>query len=223
MSFNPAAAINIKRLLPYLPESRKVIEFGNQRYTAKRIQEASDTRDFYLKNGFESYLAADINENMHATIIDLNQSIHPHKLGTLGQFNLVTNIGTGEHIFNQDTVMSNAHALCIKGGIIYHQLPFNWFNHGFYNFNPLLFYDLAAANGYEIIYINLSDRDGFGVNVAEEELRKEKHSILEQVGLQGKFVVNAALRKVNDNPFKMPFQGRYMEDIQDQNIKEQYA
>jgi hypothetical protein len=36
-------------------------------------------------------------------------------------------------------------------------LPFyNWLNHGFYNFNPILFVDLAAVNRYEMVRLSLA-------------------------------------------------------------------
>lgn len=35
-------------------------------------------------------------------------------------------------------------------------LPFyNWMNHGFFNFNPLLFADLAAANEYQVLRMSV--------------------------------------------------------------------
>ena len=45
-------------------------------------------------------------------------------------------------------------------------LPFvNWVNHGFFNFHPILFADLAAANGYKIVKLSIVNRWGFEIRV----------------------------------------------------------
>ena len=36
---------------------------------------------------------------------------------------------------------------------------FSWVNHGFYNFNPILFFDLAIANNYEVIDFCIGNRN----------------------------------------------------------------
>lgn len=42
-----------------------------------------------------------------------------------------------------------------------HVLPFhNYTNHGFYNFQPVLFHDLAQANHYNILRMSLANSDG---------------------------------------------------------------
>lgn len=49
------------------------------------------------------------------------------------------------------------HQLARVGGIMLFVLPFyNWMNHGFFNFNPLLFTDLAEANDYEIVRLSVA-------------------------------------------------------------------
>ena len=41
-----------------------------------------------------------------------------------------------------------------------HILPFiDWINHGFYNFNPIFFADLAASNEYEIVKMSFANRN----------------------------------------------------------------
>ena len=42
-----------------------------------------------------------------------------------------------------------------------HVLPFfNYLNHGFFNYNPILFHDLAGANGYEICRLTIATNRG---------------------------------------------------------------
>src|SRR5580765_1984935 len=140
----------------------RVVEFGNQRYGAKGVvkgtEKATTTAEFYKALGFTEYLALDVNTEMGAQIIDLNE---PATARVQGQFDLVTNNGTGEHIFDQASVFRNAHDLCKLAGVMLHVLPFSpWINHGFYCFNPILFRDLAAANGYRVMFVVIDHRDG---------------------------------------------------------------
>jgi hypothetical protein len=60
-------------------------------------------------------------------------------------------------------VFKNVHELCKKNGLMLHCVPFvNWVNHGFYSFHPGLYFDLSAANAYEIELIGFADRKGKG-------------------------------------------------------------
>jgi hypothetical protein len=103
----------VEKVAPLLPPRKKVIEFGNQRYTADK--QFGSTEDFYQSLGFD-YLALDVNENMGAVICDLNQTGHPYRA------DLVTNNGTSEHIFNQAACFQNAHDMSTS--LMLHILPF---------------------------------------------------------------------------------------------------
>jgi len=195
MTFNPLAGSMVIDLLDQLPEHPSVVELGNQRFTVsdevlrEKIQEfRSSTRNvdtdrlssfvgkstlekypltesFYLALGFKSYTAIDINTKYGSRIMDLNRDLRRDYAYT-ETFDLVTNNGTGEHIFNQYAVLKNVHHLANLGGIMLHILPFvNWVNHGFFNFHPILFADLAAANGYKIVKLSIVNRWGFEIRV----------------------------------------------------------
>jgi hypothetical protein len=95
--------------------------------------------------------------------MDLNRDIATH-YGFTETFDLVTNNGTGEHVFNQGAVFGNAHALCRVGGLMLHVLPFvNYLNHGFFSFNPILFHDLAAVNRYDIVRLSIASNHGIEI------------------------------------------------------------
>lgn len=68
------------------------------------------------------------------------------------RFDIVTNFGTAEHIFNVANVISLIHNHLQIGGLSLHVLPTRGdYNHGFYNFHSTWFRDLAGANHYEIV------------------------------------------------------------------------
>jgi hypothetical protein len=226
MTFNPSAALTIGTIQEFIPEPKKVVEFGNQRYTASRVKEASSTKDFYNKLGIE-YNAIDVNTERDSIIMDLNYDLR-EKYGYNEKFSLVTNIGTSEHIFNQYTCFLNAHNLCEVGGLMYHQLPFiPWVNHGFFNYNPIFFNALAYANGYEVVMFVVCDREGVTIDeISDDEMFKEKHphaleNALKKIGRN--VFCNVVLKKVNDEEFKMPFQGKYLKDIEAADLKEEYV
>lgn len=119
------------------------------------------TESFYRALGFERYVAIDVNSRYGSLIMDLNTNLGDN-YGFRDTFDLVTNNGTGEHVFDQRAVFENMHDLTVAGGLMLHVMPFvNWLNHGFYNFNPVLFVDVAAANGYEVLRLSLANKNGF--------------------------------------------------------------
>ena len=128
-------------------------------------EQKAHTATFFKALGFASYDAIDLNSRYGSLIMDLNLDLREH-YGFDRTFDLVTNIGTGEHIFNQYAVVRNAHNLTKVGGIMLFVLPFhNWMNHGFFNFNPILFGDLAAANGYRILRLSVGLSEGAELGV----------------------------------------------------------
>jgi hypothetical protein len=67
------------------------------------------------------------------------------------QFDVVTNFGTAEHVFNIENVFRTAYNLLPVGGILLNVNPAHGdIDHGFYNLHPLLFRLLAQHSGFEI-------------------------------------------------------------------------
>lgn len=128
------------------------------------------TGDYFRALGFSNYTAIDVNSVYGSLIMDLNVDLREAH-GYTQTFDLVTNNGTGEHIFNQLSVFKNMHQLTNVGGMQLFVLPFyNWMNHGFFNFNPLLFTDLAAANGYEVVRLAVGCPVGQEVAASESRV-----------------------------------------------------
>lgn len=224
MTFNPASTQSILQILEHaqLPDRDLVIDFGSQRYTAQHIFQAESTQDFYTKNGFKAYVALDVNDALYTFKVDLNDPVKLDK-----QASLVTNIGTGEHIFDQCAVFTNMHNLCKVGGVMFFHLPFTpWLNHGFYNFNPILFPALEYANKYEMMMLNIGDREGVLLDIPYAEMVKEHgQQMLEKMAREAPkpLFVYCALKKKLNEPFKKPFQGKYRKDIADGQILQRYA
>lgn len=241
MTFNPLMAQAVYHLVQNEQSCAHVCELGNQRLTVNEdtyaliemSQRPASTREFYQALGFESYTALDVNERMDARVVDLNAPIRNRHYDLMGKFDLVTNNGTGEHIFDQARVFENVHDLCKIQGVMLHILPFGpWVNHGFYNYNPILFRDLQVANGYQTLFVWLSDRWGNRAEIEPSqftELFREKkpealmqtaNQVASKAGADVSIVV--AWRKIDEGRFRTPFQGKYVADITATSVKARY-
>ena len=217
-----------------------VIELGNQRFrTDKKLRSktydmlgippASPTtvKEFYESIGFKKYIAIDVNTDKDAIALDLNLDLRKD-YNYKEQYDLVTNNGTGEHIFNQYTVFKNVHDLCKEGGVMIHNLPYTgYIDHGFYSFQPNLFIALAYANNYSIqeISVGTSDSDFIKVinhNYVHSKENKELMNIWRD-NLDKNLLIAAILKKNKNSEFKMPIQGRYENDITSSEIKNRYS
>jgi len=106
-------------------------------------------RPFWRLLGATSAVCSDINREHGATYIDLNQPLNDAALQ--GRYDLVTDFGNNEHVFNVGEAYRTMHRLCRPGGLM-------WINqsvyggNGFFNFDQSFFEGMAAANRYSILY-----------------------------------------------------------------------
>lgn len=96
-----------------------------------------------------SYLSMDIAKGYKTEVFDLNHEDLPahHQ----GAYDVVMNIGTTEHVFNQYNSFKVAHEAAHVGSYMVHQLPASGYtDHGYYMYAGRFFFELAAYNKYEI-------------------------------------------------------------------------
>ena len=202
MSFNPLMTLVVRGVVELLDKEPTVIELGNQTFNSSvaalesviRRSEGIDGVNveclrklinsvggsskesaavYYRCLGFSHYEAIDINDTYGSRVMDLNKDLR-ESYGFTNTYDLVTNNGTGEHIFDQASVLRNMHNLTKVNGIMVHVMPLlNYINHGFYCFHPSLYYSLARANGYRLLGLALANRRGTGVT-AELETGSER-------------------------------------------------
>jgi len=126
---------------------------------------------------------------------DLNQ---PFDLGE--RYEVVINNGTSEHVFNQANCYKVIHDHTKVEGVMIHWTPcIGWVNHGLFHVQPGFFFDLAASNDYEMALACLAGYDS---------LYELKPGMPEGVTNALACVV---LRKLKDQPFRFPLQGKYAE------------
>ena len=260
MTFNPVAALNVIECKNKIStNSPKAVDLGSQTSSINNIfvknllnnnktinsiqkknlnnlssSQSFTTEDYFKSVGFKEYKSIDINGAYNSLQFDLNKNI----LETYSyneKYDLVINNGTGEHVFNQYALFLNFHNLTKLNGIMLNILPFiDWINHGFYNFNPIFFADLAASNNYEIIKISLANRNGSELRLNDENLsilfeqikpnrndsKFEKMIDIAKTKLGRNILLVVITRKLSDNIFKIPLQGKYLSDVS--NFKTDY-
>jgi len=164
-----------------------------------RLQELS--RDqfpgrIYEELGFK-YNCVDVFEAENGFVCDLNFDTAPDAIA--GKGDLVTNFGTTEHVMNQLNSFRFIHDLTRPGGLMWHNVPTSDFNtHGFFKYDPKLFWYLARANGYISLWMRFSQAPS---NMPVPEV------ILEN-GLPEQRAVNTGIdvlmRRTSNAPFKLP-------------------
>lgn len=170
---------------------------------------------------------AAIDSNPHEGVVraDLNEQVYSRELSTTPdrllnyakQFDVVANLGTAEHVFNIAQVFRTMHDHCkpaaagTPGGLMIHQSPFSgWPDHGFYNLNPAVYWDLADANSYDVLGMYCVECPKRGIRrVCQLKNRGATKGLQEAGVLQGETMLSVALRKVKDTPFAVPVQGVY--------------
>ena len=160
--------------------------------------------------GFQTYKCIDADGRSGALIFDLNKNIYD-VYGYRDQFDFVTNHGTTEHCFDQVNVFRNIHNLCRVGGLMIHGIPFyGYLNHGFYNYNPFFFENLAVANNYKILgmYLNVNKKKGDLLPYSYDLMEVlQNTSSLESMAIL-LFVI--LQKEIDDKEFNIPFDRRYV-------------
>jgi hypothetical protein len=108
------------------------------------------------------YESIDIVDGLKTTIFDLNFDAAPRHW--LKAFDLIINCGTLEHVIHQYKALTFIHDVLKVKGIWFDQPPsVGFLNHGYFNYNPLFYMDLATANQYELVQAWYSHAGGYPI------------------------------------------------------------
>jgi hypothetical protein len=163
-------------------------------------------RPFWESLGFD-YAAIDVDGSSGSIALDLNFDEVP--LSLKGKYDLVTNLGTTEHICNQLNAFKIVHDLAAPNAVMVHHLPAGGaLNHGIINYNPKFFWLLARSNGYKWLYLNYEGSEST-YPIPENNLEDTKfYEPVAALALRERQVsdysIQVALRKEVDVPFVPP-------------------
>jgi hypothetical protein len=202
--------------LPLLADIERFVEEPTRRFRlAMQIRALAAARpDGYLfevaRVFYEIFFAPseiisiDMGGTEQAIKFDLNDPLPYFR-----QVGMTINHGTAEHIFNIAQVFRTMHDCCTPGGLMIHESPFTgWIDHGFYNLQPTLFFDLAAANRYGLVGMFVQDLTTKTIRQIRD--RQEVHQLAAARQLPANSQWFVVLRKAdNAEPFRVPQQGVY--------------
>lgn len=157
-----------------------------------------------------TYRAIDLNGTEAAWRHDLNRP-----LPVVETFDVVTNFGTSEHVFDQAQLFRSVHALTRPGGLMLHAVPHQGGpDHGFYNYHPTFFHDLAAANGYRVVMLVLISGSETGDRLHPLKDR-DSYAALIAAGIMARDcgLFAALMRPFEERAFEPPLQGYYAGEL----------
>lgn len=214
---------NLFRSLP-LPRGGTLLEIGEANwygdvdprdmFTPFQLMDFDNSNLFEVAKAFYAatfapsrIVSIDYNGSPTALRHDLNRPLPLDE-----RSDLVINHGTAEHVFNIAQVFATMHDRCRDGGLMVHESPFTgWIDHGFYCLQPTLFYDLAAANCYEVVLVAIEEIQSG--TIIKLESREHVYRLAEAGQIPNNSMLFVALRKRGDSAFKLPHQGYYARTI----------
>lgn len=130
-------------------EGLKMCELGDQLLEVEGI-DFKVAKDYFESLGV-NHTSLDINGQHEALQVDLSVPIKDKKL--LNSFDVITNLGTSEHVENQYECFRNIHNLCKRNGLFIHAVPSvgSWLGHCKYYYTPMFFMQLVNNCNYTII------------------------------------------------------------------------
>ncbi len=160
---------------------------------------------FYEELGLD-YFSLDIdneekNEDSKTNLaIDINYEKLPKD--HYSKYDLVTNFGTSEHIFNQLNFFEIMHQLTAVNGIMISEVPCMFgIDHGMYKYEPKFFTDIARSNAYNVLdFYLVPDPPNIDIYKWDENV-----SITQCKNM----CIIAILQKTNDKEFCVPLCGEY--------------
>jgi hypothetical protein len=171
------------------------------------------SKHFYECLGIYDYKCVDISGEHNSIDFDLNYPLEKAELSERlkGHFDLVTDYGSSEHVFNNVEAFKTMHDLCKQNGlIIISQAIFG--GNGYYHYDNSFFDGIALFNNYEIIIscYNINSDKKINNNSVSFNIPSDKR-ILNFLNLN--FIDTLGIlyvfRKKNSDDFKFPYQDSF--------------
>ena len=166
---------------------------------------------FYNSLGLESYNCIDINDQFNSINHDLNLPYNDNS--KFNKYDVVTDYGSCEHVFNISECYKTVHNLTKPGGfIIIAQGTYK--GNGYFLFDKSFFDGIAAANNYKVIYSSYivmpgtKTQDGsshqFHIPQSEYLFNTLNINMLSNVAIYN------VMQKTSKDEFKIPYQHDFM-------------
>ena len=167
------------------------------------VRGATRSRDLYEALGW-TCTSVDIAGRPGTLKLDLDVDVAPAE--ETNRYDLVTNIGAGAGLLNQQNVFAAAHAFARPGGLMLHVLPFKIPPRGsLFGYQPNFFEALARYNSYRTL------GTWIGVDAQVPGLIPWQPSLLDYLAISEKtaHTIVVLFQKMYVCDFCVPFQGCY--------------
>lgn len=150
----------IQRVLNKLnKEGISMFELGDQVSLCKYFPTRTPAKNHFESMGIR-HVSMDVNGYNGSLQRDITDDV-----SDLGQFDIITNLGTSEHVDSlekQYLCFKNLHELCKVGGYIIHHVPVigEWADHSPAHYNDDFFRVLKEKNSYDFEYYIYKLPDG---------------------------------------------------------------
>lgn len=127
---------------------QSVCEGGDQMNYSVTYLPAPYMSEWYKSKGIKEYMCIDLNGLNEAKKWDMSEPIKTNKT-----FDLVTDLGFGEHVKDLYQCLANLDKLCKIGGVILRENPMtgHWPKHGYHYMTEDFYREFAPLAGYELI------------------------------------------------------------------------
>lgn len=146
----------------YREDSEQIIHWHKAHHITKEVVDTVSLFE-HLGATFSAFDRAEGRGN--EMLQDLSEPIPRYKHNT---YDLVIDIISNQ-VFNVAQCMASAAFACKPGGYIFHVIPVNMVNQGYWNVCPAAYWDFYEANGFEVCMVSHM----VGVNEAKRAVRLE--------------------------------------------------
>jgi len=185
------------------------------------------------------YDSIDIVDGLKTTIFDLNFDAAPQQW--LKAFDLIINCGTLEHVIHQYNALTFIHDVLKVGGVWFDQPPsVGFLNHGYFNYNPIFYLDIASANKYDLLEAWYSHAGGYPatdirfpivsidrLDEVSERVQVQKKPFSEEGDRPSEqalsYNFNIAMQKTIDAPLRLPLEIRTTHGPVGQHVRTNYG
>jgi SAM-dependent methyltransferase len=163
MGVTPACFDFLLSAMPYeIPwYGLRMLELGNQHFhdNESHLMERDGShivKAWFEKRGVE-HVSIDTNGQDGALRRDICAD-----LSDLGQFDIVTNFGSSEHVDDQAKCWQAFDTLCRPGGVMVHAVPLigHWPHHCRFRYSKGFFEELVRLNGYRKLHLSFDEHCG---------------------------------------------------------------
>lgn len=174
-------------------------------------QPRASSKKFYEDLGFSDYSSIDINNEHGAIPLDLNDELKDEKL--FNKFDVVTDFGSCEHVFNVSECYKTIHKILKVNGLIIITQAVSRGN-GYFLYDRSFLDGIVAANNYDILYSSYIVTTGTKTASMSD---KQFHiplskDLVDTLNLESfkKLGICMVLRKKKNEDFKIPYQSNLL-------------